>query len=597
MASLLALFPAAELRATDDNIVIDSESSVFTIIEKKGVMTGVKSSATTTYLARRADDVADFFAVYNENINIDKVSAPGATPYFRTAEDNNIFYDGNRICYMQIPLKQGKKTKAVIERSFKAPEQFCSLSFWTPYHTVSSTTIVKVPAALADKIYVRPFRFREGMSLRADTLANGAIDYTVTCSDLPPLCKEPGAPLPAVSEPQIFIGGYFANTDKLYTHLSSFINQDEEYGADLTTLASELRAKANDDIALIDSTAAWVRNNIRYLAIEHGEYGHRPAAAAEVLARKAGDCKGSANLIKALLKTNGIDGRLVWIGTEGNIATSWEEFPALSSGNHMIAAAMQGDSIIYIDGTTANCPDGYIPPWLRRRSVIIENGEKALITQVPDVCRQADTDRLFAYYRIEGTELTGKIERHAGGVIYMSLMQSLRSMSPKEHASFLERYLRYPKKSVNIKNAEITAPGKSPVMTIHAEISENNSARRIGDKILLDLKPVRSLYLEIVNTKERSRDYIHSPVCTSVYDYTVELPQGFSPESLPEPFTIDNKWLRGYVRYSFEDGVLRCKAMYEPVEYYVPLESINERNQSVRALMRASDAQIALIQK
>ena len=594
---LSVIFSATALRASDDNVVIESETNVYTITEKKGVMTGVKSSETTTFLAQRADDYADVFAVYDESTSIDKASAPGATPYYRTSEDDLIFYDGTRICYMRVPLKQGKKTKAVFERTFKSPEQFCSLSFWSPYHIVSSTTVVKVPSALADRIYIRPYRFREGMTLRADTLPNGAIDYTVTCTGLPPLEKEPGAPRPAVSEPQIFIGGYFADPAEVYAHLSSFVNTDEEYSADLTAPAATLRSSADGDIALIDSTAAWVRRNIRYLAIEHGEYGQRPATASDVLARKAGDCKGSANLIKALLKNNGIDARLVWIGTEGHIPTGWEDFPAMSSGNHMIAAAIHGDSIIYIDGTTAGCPAGYIPPWLRRRSVMIENGARPILTHVPDVCREADTDSLFARYRIDGTALTGTIERHAGGVIHMSLMQTLLSMSPKDHMNFLERYLRYPKKNVTVANTRLPAPYGSPVMTISADISENNSAALLGEKILLDLKPIRSLYLETVNTKERRRDYVHSPVCTSVYDYTVQLPDGYSPEQLPDPFTIDDRWIRGYISYSFENGTLRCRAMYEPAQYYIPLESINERNQSVRALMRASDTRIALIKQ
>ena len=241
-------------------------------------MTGVKSSETTVFLAQRADGNATAYAFYDENTTIDKASAPGTKPYYRTSEDDLVFYDGTRICVMQVPLKQGKKTKAVFERTFKAPEQFCNLSLSSPYHTVSSTTVVKVPAALAASIYVRSYRFRDGMTLRADTLSDGAINYTVTCNDLPPLEREPGAPHAQVSEPRLLIGGYFADTDALYRYLSSFISDNEEYSTDLSALASDLRLRADSDIALIDSTAAWVRSNIRYLAIEHGEYGQRPAA-------------------------------------------------------------------------------------------------------------------------------------------------------------------------------------------------------------------------------------------------------------------------------------------------------------------------------
>lgn len=558
-------------------------------------MTGVKSSENMVFTARRADDYADVSAIYNEDITIDKASAPNATPYYRSMESDDFFYDGSRICFMRVPLKQGKKTRVVFERTFKAPEQFCRLGLWQRFHTLSSTTVIKVPAALAGRIYVKPYRFREGMTLNADTLPDGAIHYTITATDIAPLRKEPGAPSPAISEPHIMIGGYFADTDELYSHLASFVSEPEDYGADISALAAELRAKAADDQSLIDTTAAWVRHNIRYLAIEHGEYGVRPAEASQVLAHKAGDCKGSANLIKALLKSNGIDARLVWIGTEGKIATGWTEFPALSSGNHMIAAAMLGDSIIYLDGTTAYCPPGYLPPWLRRRSVLIENGDRPLLSSVPDACRERDTDTLVARFRIDGTELKGSIERRASGVIHMALQQTLSNMPPREHAAFVDRYLRYPKKSVSVNNTDIHAPRGAQSMTIRADVTEAASAMQLGDRILLDLKPIRSTAIETVSVKDRRQDYCLPISYTSVYDYIVEIPEGYRPEQLPEPFSINDEWLRADIEYSFSDGRIICRAMCAPASTYVPLRSLDQRNASVRALLRASDTRIALI--
>lgn len=266
------------MRATDDNVIIESETNVYAIQEKKGVMTGVKSTENAIYTALRADDYADVFAIYNQDIAIDKASAPGASPYYRTMESDEFFYDGSRICFMRVPLRQGKKTKVTFERTFKAPEQFCRLSLWQRYHTLSSTTVIKVPAALANKIYVRPLNFTDNISLASETMPDGSVHHTVTCTDIPAIRHERGAPEPAVSEPQLLIGGYFTDTDDLYSHLASFVDETEEYGTAVSELAAGLREKAGTDMALIDSTAAWVRKNIRYLAIEHGEYAvRRPA--------------------------------------------------------------------------------------------------------------------------------------------------------------------------------------------------------------------------------------------------------------------------------------------------------------------------------
>mgnify|MGYP002508109436 CR=1 FL=1 len=68
-----------------------------------------------------------------------------------------------------------------------------------------------------------------------------------------------------------------------------------------------------DKREMADTITAWVRQNIRYVAVEHGEYAYRPASPESVLSDKYGDCKGMAALIKDMLCHSGIDGRMVWI--------------------------------------------------------------------------------------------------------------------------------------------------------------------------------------------------------------------------------------------------------------------------------------------
>ena len=132
-------------------------------------------------------------------------------------------------------------------------------------------------------------------------------------------------------------------------------------------------------------------------------------------------------------------------------------------------------------------------------------------------------------------------------------------------------------------------------MTIHADVTEAASAMQLGDRILLDLKPIRSSAIETVSVKDRRQDYCLPISYTSVYDYIVEIPEGYRPEQLPEPFSINDEWLRADIEYSFSDGRIICRAMCAPASTYVPLRSLDQRNASVRALLRASDTRIALI--
>ena len=592
----IAISATAHAAEPTANVVIEEDSRQYTIQSKNGVMTGAKSRETATYHALRADDEAEAMTFYDDAVTIDKASAPGATPLYRTWESKFIFYGGERICYMRIPLKRGAKAKAVFEQTYKKPEEFCAINLAPMYFTRHLSAIIKVPADLSDKIYVKPHGFPPNMSLSEERLPNGSVEYRIEGKDLEELKPEDGAPKVSATGPILFIGGHFDSVESLYRHLHQYIPEESAPSAEIAELAADLRSRAgNNPLAITDTTIAWVQRNIRYLAIEHGEYGVRPAPAADVLTHKAGDCKGSANLTKALLKQNGIDSRLAWIGTKGSVGTTWEELPAVCSGNHMIAAAIIGDSIIYLDGTASFSPAGYVHPAIRGQQALIENGDTPIIATVPSTSHSADTDTLFASYKIDGQDLTGSIERRAYGVTRMWLLSTLARMEPKDKPPFLAKYLRYPKQNLSVASSNIYAPDHMPAATISAAVTERGSARRMGDQIFIDLKPIRSMLADVIPTKDRTRDYAIDATSTTAYIYNLELPEGYVPKTLPAPFSIDSKWVRAEIVYSFDNGILTCHATLEPKAEYIPLCDIEARNADFRAVFRASDSQIAII--
>ena len=71
--------------------------------------------------------------------------------------------------------------------------------------------------------------------------------------------------------------------------------------ADIDNLISHITS-AQTDSGRIADTFAWVQSNIRYVAYEEGDAGQRPDTPAEVLRKRYGDCKGSAALMRALLR-------------------------------------------------------------------------------------------------------------------------------------------------------------------------------------------------------------------------------------------------------------------------------------------------------
>lgn len=584
----------ADTHATTDNVIIDDEIHTYTIIEKNGAISAVKSEKETTYTALRTDGFADAITTYNDNISIDKASAPGTKPYYRSRERSDVFYDGSRICYMHVPVKKDKKVKVTFHQTYKNPEHFCNVNLASPYHMKHGRTVIKVPSALAATIKVEPFKLPDNITLTSETLADGSMIYTAEVKDLESFKWEKGAPEASVSAPQLVVTGMFKDVGELYRHFRKFTEGTDAGSPEIDRLAAEIAAKASGAKAIADSTAAWVRHNIRYLAVEHGEYAFRPEPAPDVLNNKAGDCKGSANLIKALLKSNGLDGRLVWIGTNGDIPFDWDKVPALCSGNHVIAACVLPDTTLFLDGTTTWSGPGYIPPSIRGRQVIIEDGDNYILTNVPDTGMREDGEHLSADLRIDGNDLKGTLIMELSGVNKMSFLSSIANTEPRNREVRYKKMLTYPRKSAEASDINVEANLSKNTVRLSGNVVEKNAAKKIGDKIYVDLKPVRDALLETVDTKERTRPYALPFGYRSSYSYSVEIPEGYKVESLPDPVTLDDEWYEASLNYSEENGNIVCTAIIETRSIEADLASIPERNNGVKAIKRASDSQITL---
>lgn len=589
-----------------DNIVIDYEIQTYTVTEKNGEIASVKSETETTYTALLNDGHADAVAFYNDNISIDKASAPGAKPYYRSWQSSDVFYDGSRICYLRVPVKKDKKVKVNFQQTYKAPEHFCDVNLASAYPMKHGSTVIKVPASLASRIKVEGFMLPDNIALSKATQSDGSVVYTAEITDLPAWKPEKGAPSASVSAPQLVVTGMFPDVKALYRHFCKFTEGSDAGSPEIDRLASELIAKATGQKAMADSIATWVRRNIRYLAVEHGEYAFRPEPAPDVLKNRAGDCKGSANLIKALLKSAGLDGRLVWTGTNGDVPFEWESTPALCSGNHVIAACVLPDTTLFLDGTVTWAQPGYIPPSIRGRQVIIENGDDCILARVPDPGVIEDGEYVLAQFEVDGNDLKGFMGLELHGIKRSQLLSAAADTEPRDRELLYKRILNYPRKSAEVDSMVFrdNSPaliydehptGRLAVLT--AKVVEKNAAKKIGDKIYLDLQPLRDAMLEQADTTARTRPYALPYGYLNGYVYFVKIPDGYKVDNLPAPLHISDNWYDAIIAYDEKDGFLSCTVKIETRSLGATCPELTERNATVKALKRASDTRIVLSPK
>ncbi len=590
----LQAFPAPKA----DNIIALEENNQYIISESQGEISKIKAVKTTVYTATLGNGHVRANEMFDDDISLDKASSAGVKPEYRAWEREDIFYDGSRICVMDVPIKKGKEATVTFELTYKNPSQFCKVFLASPYFTQHSITTIVVPKKLVGKITVEGYSLPEGWQIKQIYNIDQNLCYTIETTDRPAYRYEENAPSVNVDCPQLHIKGLFGDIGELYSFFRGYVD-DESYGpdSDIGMLASELKREGDSTQDIIDRTVCWVRNNIRYLAVAHGDYGIRPATASSVLSHRAGDCKGSANLIKHLLRCNGIDGRLVWIGTRDKTPTTWEEFPSMASGNHMIAAAITGDSIQFIDGTTAHSPAGYIPPSIRGQQALIEDGDNALVRTVPQTSHIADEVSVEGHFRIEGDSLVGNLTKSFSGAFRMMFLSIMDETSSHRREIAQGRLMKYPKKNSTCRDIAIDQDADGPDVTITASVTELGSSKRRGEKIYLDLCPLRDMYFEIPIDKDRTHDYTIPLLYSTKFEYTVELPDGYTPIKLPEPYLTDNEWFAGEVRYLIEGHTLRCSASMRPKTTNIAVGRLPERNSEARRMLKEGRRQIILVKQ
>jgi len=602
---LMAISPSLVSAAStgiDDNVIIDDEISEYKIVENKGAIECVKAKIVTTYLARRSDASIAAVEFYDNSKKINKASAPGAKAIYRSWESGDIFYSGARVCVLPVDLEKGKPAKVKFEWTITDPAQFCNIYLTQAYYTRHMVTRLEVPLKLADIVKVKAYNFPDGMELESIREKDGRIIYTVEANGLRAQKDEKMAVSTSISAPQLIITGQFRDYNDVYRHLHSYID-DTAPTDEMSRLSEMLTASAPDTISAIDSIAGWVRENIRYVAIEHGDYGVRPAAASEVLANMYGDCKGSANLIKSLLNASGIDGRLVWIGVRNLVPHKWSEVPSMLSGNHCIAAAVLSDTIIYADGTARFCPAGYLPPSIRGMEALIENGnDGCILCTVPDVqAGSIDVDSISGLYRITGEDLTGRLEHKMGGLFKMQIAGLIHSSKTKRHDDICRHLLAFPKKNVDVDSLEFEMRTPwSAFASIRGHVVEKGSAKHVGDAIFVDIRPLRDIYSETVESRDRTRDIELFPSYSYEVDLLLEIPEGYVESDLPGRLSADSPWFTAYVEYApVADGsgrrLLRCRASMRKLRLSAKAEEVDEYNKAVRDMRRMTETRIKLV--
>ncbi len=593
------LMALPRLSASNENVVIENLSDTYRVIPAKdgdGIKE-IKNSIKIDYRTRRTGGTAYAAAYYNDRITIDKAS--GGKAEYGMTDDDDVFYSDSKICIMELPMKKaGDKATAKFERTFKDPKYFSRTALGERYDVENYTVTFILPNSLVDRLKVVDRRMPEGFTR---TVENTGKETVITYNVKNLLSPDPVSrrvPV-SLSIPTVYLTGEFADYNDLYRYVHSLTRLNDDPDAQkVAELAREITRDCVSDSAKIAAIYDYVHDNIRYIAVEHGIYSHMPDLPSEVLRKRFGDCKGSAGLLRAMLRGAGIDGRFVWIGTK-DIPTEWTEYPVLASGNHMIAAAITGDSILYLDGTATYTPLGQIPASIRGRQTLVEDtDDTCIVGRVPTEPADADGYEIAVTMALSPEDdSTVKADYHEEmrGFYNRALLGALDGTNELKRNDLLTDYVASNVKGSRVDNAQVDRSREKSV--IDAAMSIPNVVRTIGNDMFVNLSPFISIGALTVDTKDRPDvDAMLGNTFSATVSTEFNIPGGYEAASIPELTEISNQWFSARLAPTRSDDGRRVGLRFDITltDNYIPADKISGYVADVRRLQRAVSNQIQL---
>jgi len=591
---------AMSARAVEPNVVIEEMTQTVRLIPEKDGRTlkKVDDSMQFTFRANRVGATAHAIAYYDDFIKIDKASG-GKTaygPYF----SDDIFFSDSKACLIAVELKKkGDKAKATLKRTFTKPEFFTRLFLPEAYNVEKKTVTIEIPTAMAGRFRIVERNLPEGKFTKHSE-SNGEktiITYTLTDLETPTIFAD--APSINKTAPQLLITGHFADTDEVYRYLRSYLPDNDPGAAAVESKAREITAGCATDADRIAAITDYVHETIRYVAVEHGEFGHRPDLPSEVMRKSFGDCKGSAMLLKTMFRAAGLDGRLAWVGSK-NVTTKWSEAPDISSGDHMIAAVMTGDSLLFVDGTARHTRAGRIPSGLWGCEALVENGPRSCI--VATIPRHGpDTE-----FKRDSLTLTiqpsGIIEASGVTVMSGSRAEGIRAIvadiSPAKRGEFYNALFE---NILSGSHAEESQPVDSlDAVTIRGRSTLSAAVKKVGPEIYVDLNPAEQFgRMKFKTEKERKVGGVINGQNRIECILRLNVPDGHEISDLPADVHIDNEWISGDITTTGTNAGRTVERRFGLLvkNSLVPFESLEAYNLDINRLTRACASVIVLKEK
>jgi transglutaminase-like putative cysteine protease len=330
----------------------------------------------------------------------------------------------------------------------------------------------------------------------------------------------------------------------------------------------------------------WAEENVRYVAVELGESAYMPHDASEVFAKRYGDCKDMANLLRSMLKVVGIEAHLALIEPESEYRPTSKRPASPAEFSHCIAHAVVGGTTYWLDATAELCPFGEVPMSDRGCDVLVVSAaDPGFVTTAPidPTTPLIEADAQAVVDADGGVDARLTVTGH--GDAAMALRGMMKYVKPDDLKQVIEMIAKEFSAQAQLKDYTVPDPHEfvTPV-SLTLSFAAPDWVERAGD--LMMLRPSLSQTAPGAGgnpfTKEERKLpfwFEKSPAMTGRLEVT--LPTGYVVDTMPEDYVVDNEFMHVVMRYAREgdskivlDSTIYSKTAQLPVDKYEEVKAV-----------------------
>lgn len=318
----------------------------------------------------------------------------------------------------------------------------------------------------------------------------------------------------------------------------------------------------------------YLQENFRYVSIQLGIGGYRPFPASFTHKRKYGDCKGLSFYLSSCLKLVGVPSYCALIAAGDDHVPVDPAFSVIPFNHEILCVPLANKDTIWLECTSSLTEFGVLGSFTENRYALLLKEEGGVLVRTPPSNPNLNLNAVTTKIVLadDGSGEVASRMQSSGEPRFDQLQMAM--MNEDDRKAYYVRELGY----TDAEGWKMTFGERhqNPFPTAIDMTLEKVPEFMAGQKMFLKPRLYQIWAVDADLPAQRTRDF-YLPVPGVHRDTTAyQLPEGFGPESLPQPVTVKtgfgsfetSYWFDAAQRTLFTAATLRLNKVSVPAEQY-----------------------------